>query len=70
MNSDVEFYICPVCFMTGGVPRRHHRQQMIHFSTLPPGHEMLKPPMDGDGRLGTRAPRWFLDGLRAHHGRR
>lgn len=70
MNSDVEFYICPVCFMTTGGPRSHHRRQMIHYSPLPPGHELLKPAIDEEGRLATRAPRWFVDGMRARHGRR
>ena len=70
MNSEVEFYICPICFMTAGVPRSHHRRQMIHYSHLPPGHELLKPLMDEEGHLGTRAPRWFIDGLRSARGRR
>ena len=70
MNSEVEFYICPVCFMTAGAPRSHHRQQMIRYSPLPSGHELLKPPRDEEGGLGTRAPRWFLEGVRARYGRR
>lgn len=70
MNSEVEFYICSVCFMTGGVRRSHHQRQMIHFGSLPPGHDLLKPQMDAEGRLETRAPRWFLNGLRNLHGRR
>ena len=70
MNSEVEFYICPICFMTAGVRRKHHKQQMIHYSSLPPGHHSLKPPIDEEGRMATRAPRWFLDSLRSIPGRR
>ncbi len=70
MNSEVDFYICPICFMTAGGPRSHHRRQMVHYTPLPPGHNLLKPPADDDGRLETRAPRWFLDSIRRAHGRR
>lgn len=70
MNSEVEFYICPVCFMTAGAPRSHHRRRMIHYSPLPAGHDLLKPPLREGGQLGARAPRWFLEGMRARHGRR
>lgn len=70
MNSEVEFYICPICFMTAGVPRSHHRRQMVHYRPLPPGHELLKPPVGEEGHLETRAPRWFLESVSAVHGRR
>lgn len=70
MNSEVEFYICPICFMTAGTPRSHHRRPMICFSSLRPGDDLLKPLMDEEGRLATRAPRWFLDSVRPAHGHR
>ncbi|HSG15658.1 MAG TPA: hypothetical protein VLE70_04975 [Anaerolineae bacterium] len=63
MRRDCEFYICPVCFATSEEPGEHHDHQMIFCKQLPVGDDKLKPVMDIDGDLRTRAPRWFLEAV-------
>jgi len=64
MNQDCDFYICPVCFKTSESEGNCHATTMLHCASLQPGDEQLKPLMDAEGDLRSRAPRWFLENLR------
>jgi hypothetical protein len=33
---------------------------MMHYGGFPANHQQLKPLVDREGNLKTRAPRWFL----------
>jgi hypothetical protein len=63
MNRDCSFYICPTCFATSETSNECHNHRMIHCRSLQPGDIRLKPLLDKDGELKTRAPRWFLESL-------
>ena len=63
MYEDCEFYIRPVCFAVSDHPGTHHSREMIFCGQLPEGHERLKPIIDTQGDLKTRAPRWFLEAV-------
>jgi hypothetical protein len=62
-RRDCEFYICPIRFTTSEVAGEHHNHQMVFCKQLPLGHEQLKPIIDLEGDLKTRAPRWFLEAV-------
>lgn len=63
MREDCEFYICPICFTTSEKAGEHHNHEMVFCKQLPVGHEQLKPIIDLEGDLKTRAPRWFLEAV-------
>lgn len=65
MNKDCNFYICPTCFRVSEEPAACHEQTMLHCSNLQPGDPRLKPLMDDTGDLKNRAPRWFVENLKA-----
>ena len=57
------FYICPKCFKICEDPDEEHRHGMVQCSPLTLTDAQRKPLYDVDGRLLTRAPRWFLEEL-------
>lgn len=62
METEREFFICPTCFHVSEVHPENHQHRMFRFPGFPLGHQQLKPPVDGEGNLLSRAPRWFLRG--------
>ena len=65
MNEDCDFYICPTCFNVSEELMTCHDQPMIHCDNLQPGDSRLKPLIDDEGDLKNRAPRWFIEKLKA-----
>ena len=63
MMKECDFYICPICFAVSENPGTHHNREMIFCEHLPIGHDRLKPVVDLEGDLKTRAPRWFLEAV-------
>ena len=59
METKQEFYICPTCFHVSETQPEGHEHEMLHYPGYPVGHQQLKPSVDSDGNLKTRAPRWF-----------
>lgn len=54
------FYMCPVCFRTSSKAEACHNKPMLHCSAGHWGDDCRKPLMASNGRLLTRAPRWWL----------
>jgi hypothetical protein len=65
MNLECDFYICATCFNVSEKPMACHDQLMIHCRNFQPGDPRLKPLIDNDGNLKSRAPRWFVEKLKA-----
>ena len=59
METQQEFYICPTCFHVSEAHPELHEHEMLHYPGYPAGHLQLKPSVDSDGNLKTRAPGWF-----------
>ena len=59
METEQEFYICPTCFHVSEAHPELHEHEMLHYPGYPAGHEQLKPSVDGDGNVKTRAPGWL-----------
>ena len=63
MREEIDFYICPICFLVSDTAGYHHGRRMVYCQELPLGDEQLKPIVDGKGDLKSRAPRWFLEAV-------
>jgi hypothetical protein len=63
MNELKSFYLCPTCFATQETGAAHPHP-MIHVDTAAMSVELCRPPIDAQGRLQSRAPRWFLHRVR------
>jgi hypothetical protein len=65
--SDDKFYLCPVCFAVceSEIACRAHNHPMIGCDPIELTDEQRKPLMYADGRLASRAPRWFLEAVGA-----
>jgi hypothetical protein len=59
MKTEQEFYICPTCFHVSEAHPERHEHEMIHYPGYLAGDQQLKSPVDKDGNLKIRAPRWF-----------
>lgn len=57
------FYICPVCFEVAETQRECHGQMMICCDAGALADEQRKPAVTHDGRLTSRAPRWFTEAV-------
>jgi hypothetical protein len=57
------FYLCPSCFDTSETPGDCHGRAMIRFDSSEMDLEECKPEIDEEGRLHSRAPRWFLQAI-------
>ncbi len=66
-NSNDRFYLCPICFAVceSEIACKAHNHQMIWCDPIELTDEQRKPLMYTDGRLATRAPRWFLEAVGA-----
>ena len=53
-------YMCEVCLHCSAEPGPHHGRSMICCDAGCPGDECTKPLESDDGRLLTRAPRWWI----------
>ncbi|HEX6386071.1 MAG TPA: hypothetical protein VF177_15480 [Anaerolineae bacterium] len=63
MDTIRVFYLCPTCFAVSETAGRCHNHVKVCCSPGRPGDERRKPLMDADGRLKSRAPRWFLEAI-------
>lgn len=61
MKSNCLFYICPTCFNTSETEANCHGRSMIKYDACVQTHDQRKPLRDANGRLQSRAPRWFLE---------
>jgi hypothetical protein len=66
-NSNDRFYLCPICFAVceSEIACRAHNHRMIWCDPIGLTDEQRKPLMYADGRLASRAPRWFLEAVGA-----
>lgn len=55
------FYICPVCFNASEIAIECHEHMMIECRIDYEDADSFKPIYDSEGRLKTRAPRWFFE---------
>lgn len=55
------FYLCPVCFQASDWPIECHGHTMIYCQAE--SIEDCRPLMDAQGRMRTRAPRWFTQAV-------
>ncbi len=64
-NSNDRFYLCPICFAVceSEIACKAHNHQMIWCNPIELTDEQRKPLMYADGRLASRAPRWFLEAV-------
>jgi len=53
-------YVCEVCLHCSTEPGIHHSRPMLQCDAGCPGDECSKPIESADGRLLTRAPRWWI----------
>ncbi len=65
MNPNTEFYLCGTCFHASEEPQHCHGKMTIHYAGA--SVEQRKPPMDGNGRISSRAPMWFLKAQARYH---
>jgi hypothetical protein len=63
MEQEQVFYICPKCFRVCETEAKCHEHLMVICETGHPGDEIRKPVLDQNGRLVSRAPRWYLEAL-------
>ncbi len=56
-----KIYICEVCLAVSPEPKEHHGRPMIECDAGCVGDERSKPLRAPDGRVMTRAPRWWLE---------
>jgi len=61
MSDEVVFYICPKCFKICEQPDEEHKHNLIQCRPLKLTEAQRKPLYDENGKLLTRAPRWFLE---------
>jgi hypothetical protein len=53
-------YICEICFHSQTEPGECHDHPLIRCDAGCPGDECTQPVGAADGRLLTRAPRWWI----------
>ena len=54
-------YVCRVCHRVAQEPLDCHPGQSVDCDAGAPGDERSKPLFDANGRLVTRAPKWWVD---------
>ncbi len=60
-QADRSVYICRVCHLVGLKPLSCHPGRSVACDAGAPGDERSKPLFDRQGRLVTRAPKWWVD---------
>jgi len=53
-------YMCEECLYCSSEPGNHHGRPMTRCDAGCPGDECTKPLETAEGRLLTRAPRWWI----------
>ncbi len=69
MDEQQAFYLCPTCFETSETFDRRHPHNMIRVEPAGLDDEQRRPILDDEGRVMTRAPRWFLEAVSVKAGR-
>jgi len=54
-------YVCPNCFNLSAEPMECCNQMMIQCDAGVPGDERSRPLMTAEGKLATRAPKWWVE---------
>ncbi len=60
MNTNLVFYLCPMCFETFESEPANHVHQVIRVDTARLDADSRRPMMDQAGNPTSHAPRWFL----------
>ena len=63
MGNEVEIYICPVCFQVCETERECHQHKMLACNTGQIGDARRKPVTNNQGRIVSRAPRWYAEAV-------
>ncbi len=65
-NSNDRFYLCPICFAAFESEiacKAHIHHRAVWCDPIKLTDEQRKPLTYADGRLASRAPRWFLEAV-------
>jgi hypothetical protein len=57
------FFLCPTCFAASEQRDECHGHGMVRCEPGKPDDRRRRPLMDGEGRLTSHAPRWFLEAV-------
>ncbi len=60
-GSGRTIYVCAKCLKVSPVADTCHGELMAECDCGSPGDERSRPIMTAEGRLVTRAPRWWVD---------
>ncbi len=60
-SSQQAFYMCVMCFNASEEPGECHVRPLLKVECGPPGDESTLPVTTPDGKLVTRAPRWWVE---------
>ena len=63
MSSDTDFFICPTCFRVCETEMECHQHQMVACHTGEFGDKRRRPVKDLNGKLVSRAPRWYMEAV-------
>jgi hypothetical protein len=63
MDNNRVFYLCPLCFRRSEIDGECHEHRMVACDVGDWADERRKPIIDADGRVLSRAPRWFLEAV-------
>ena len=63
MDADDRFFLCRVCFEACEYRSVCHGHWMIECEAGRPDDKRRKPVTDGEGRLRSREPVWFLEAV-------
>ncbi len=67
-DSNDRFYLCPICFAAFESEiacKAHIHHRAVWCDPIDLTDEQRKPLTYADGRLASRAPRWFLEAVGA-----
>lgn len=64
MSARLSFYFCPICFAASRHEDLCHEHKMVAILLQPADNLQRRPISDGEGRLLSQAPRWFLEATR------
>jgi hypothetical protein len=63
MENDIKFYICPFCFQVCETKQECHQHEMIVCNSGQIGDERRRPVTDHQGKIMSRAPRWYIEAI-------
>lgn len=64
MSTRLSFHFCPICFAVSRHEDLCHEHEMVAVLLHPADDQQRRPLSDGEGRLLSHAPRWFLEATR------